>query len=164
MSGNFSAGLVTFLSSQTGCLVKFFIEIYALVLFSVASVCCCFFVSVMSQFFTKYIQDTSTKLSGIICRPPQQIKFDYHDSNSLPVALRMGWPLRSPQMWASGRCNSAKISSSISIIGDDYNIAMLLPFLFTSNSFSLHCLGLQQQRVTRSWDQTKTWRSHREGM
>ena len=35
----------------------------------------------------------------------------YHDSNSFPVALRMGLPLRSPQMWASGRCNSAKISS-----------------------------------------------------
>ena len=41
------------------------------------------------QFFTRNIQDASTKLSGIICRPPQQIKFDYHDSNSLPVALRM---------------------------------------------------------------------------
>ena len=49
-----------------------------------------FFVSEIPQFFTRNIQDTSTKLSGIICRPPEQIKFDYHDSNSLPVALRMG--------------------------------------------------------------------------
>ena len=46
-------------------------------------------------------------------RCAEQIKFEYmyHDSNSLPVALGMGCPLRSPQMWASGRCNSAKISS-----------------------------------------------------
>ena len=35
------------------------------------------------SFFTRNIQDTSTKLSGIICRPPEQIKFEYHDSNSL---------------------------------------------------------------------------------
>ena len=40
--------------------------------------------------FTRNIQDTFTKLSGIICRPPKQIKFEYHDSSSLPVALRMG--------------------------------------------------------------------------
>ena len=73
-----------------------------------------FCVSVIPQCFTRNIQYTSTKLAGIlICRPPEHIKLDFHDSNSLPVALRMGWPLRSPQMWASGRCNSAKISSYI---------------------------------------------------
>ena len=49
-----------------------------------------FFVSLILQFFTRNILDTPTKLSGMICRPPEQIKFDYHDSNSLPVALRMG--------------------------------------------------------------------------
>ena len=53
------------------------------VLFSGAFVCCCFFLSVTPQFFTRNIQDTSTKLSRIICRPPEKIKFEYHDSNSL---------------------------------------------------------------------------------
>ena len=60
------------------------------IVFSCVCCCFCFFVSVTPQFFTRNIQDSSTKLSGIICRPPEQIKFDYHDSNSLPVALRMG--------------------------------------------------------------------------
>ena len=41
------------------------------------------FLSKKPQFFTRNIQDTSAKLSGIICRPPEQIKFEYHDSNSL---------------------------------------------------------------------------------
>ena len=41
------------------------------------------FLSLIAQFFTRNIQDTSTKLSCIICRPPEQIKFEYHDSNSL---------------------------------------------------------------------------------
>ena len=58
------------------------------VLFSVAFVCCCcccfgFLLSISPQFFTRNIQDTSTKLSGIICTPPEQIKFEYHDSHSL---------------------------------------------------------------------------------
>ena len=35
------------------------------------------------HFFTRNIQYTSTKLSGIICRLPQQIKFEYYNSNSL---------------------------------------------------------------------------------
>ena len=39
--------------------------------------------SLIALFFTRNIQDTSTKLSGIICRPPEQIKFEYHDSNSV---------------------------------------------------------------------------------
>ena len=42
-----------------------------------------FFVSNTTVFLQEIIQDTSTKLSGIICRPPEQIKFEYHDSNSL---------------------------------------------------------------------------------
>ena len=37
----------------------------------------------ITTFFTRNIQDTSNKLAGIICRPPEQIKFEYHDSNSL---------------------------------------------------------------------------------
>ena len=43
----------------------------------------CMFMSITPHFFTRNIQDTSTKLSGIICGPPEQIKFEYHDSNSL---------------------------------------------------------------------------------
>ena len=61
---------------------------FQLRLYIVLFFCVC--VSISPQFFTRNIQDTSTKLSGIICRPPQQIKFDYHNSNSLPVALRTG--------------------------------------------------------------------------
>ena len=53
------------------------------VLFSVAFVCCWFFVLHNHIFFTRNIQYTSTKLSGIICRLPQQIKFEYYNSNSL---------------------------------------------------------------------------------
>ena len=41
------------------------------------------FLSLIAQFFTRNIQDTSTKLSGIICSPPEQIKFEYYDSDSL---------------------------------------------------------------------------------
>ena len=51
-----------------------------------------FFVSISLQCFTRNIQDTSTKLSSKICRLPEQIKFEYYNSNS-------------------GRCNSAKMSS-----------------------------------------------------
>ena len=41
------------------------------------------FLSLIPHIFIRNIQDISTKLSGIICRPPEQIKFEYHDSNSL---------------------------------------------------------------------------------
>ena len=43
-------------------------SVFPKVLFSVAFVCCAIFVS-NSTFFTRNIQETSTKLSGIICRP-----------------------------------------------------------------------------------------------
>ena len=35
------------------------------------------FLSEMAQFFTRNIQDTEIKISGIICRPPEQIKFAF---------------------------------------------------------------------------------------
>ena len=46
-------------------------------------VVCWVFLSISSKFFTRNIQDTSTKLSGIICKPHEQIKFEYHNSYSL---------------------------------------------------------------------------------
>ena len=69
--------------STTSPFLSFFMEnsVFRKVLFLVAFVCC--FQSLTPHFFTINIQDTSTKLSGIICRPPEQIKFEYHDSNSL---------------------------------------------------------------------------------
>ena len=67
-----------------------------------------FLVSISHQFFTRNIQDTSTKLSGIIYRPPEQIKFKYYDSNSLlwldksknPILnLDLDLELSMPSLW-----------------------------------------------------------------
>ena len=41
------------------------------------------FLSLITTFFTRNIQYTSTKLSGIICSFPPYIKFEYYNSNSL---------------------------------------------------------------------------------
>ena len=63
-------------------------SVFPKVLFSVAFVCWVgFFFGgggvYNTTVFIRIIQDTPNKLSGIICRPPEQIKLQYHDSNSL---------------------------------------------------------------------------------
>ena len=75
-------------------------------------------------------------------RCAEQIKFEYmyHDFNSLPVALGMGCPLRSPQMWASGRCNSAKISSWFFI-----RFFLSLSFICLFISFNWHKIVFKQR-------------------
>ena len=53
------------------------------VLCSVAFVCCFIFVSNSTVFYKKYSRYLNQTFRHNFCRPPEQIKFKYHDSNSL---------------------------------------------------------------------------------